>query len=212
MKKEEMEEILSTLQAQDESNGVISEINIVTGESLEVGKKLAQLLIAYFETIDNDKSIIDYDNKSVREAITRLKDKEKDDIVNKFKGMSKNELIVENLQKNLRLGEWNKGLQKGLTTYVADTYEQERAILEKEMRMEEEKAKMEKKALKSLYAMGASREMFMIDEEMENNVQNIVNRELDEVFRGQGDDDEGVMEDWDDGEEMRRDDYSMDYD
>lgn len=212
VRREEMEEILSTLQAQDESNGVISEINIVTGESLEVGKKLAQLLMVYFETIENDKDTMNVDNKSVKEAITRLKDKEKDDIVNKFKGMSKNELIVENLQKNLRLGDWNKGLQKGLTTYVADTYEQERAILEKEMKMDEENARRENKVQKSLYAMGPRREIFMIDDEIEDNVQREVNKELDDVFRGQGDDDEVQEEDWDDGEEMRRDDYSGDFD
>jgi hypothetical protein len=40
--------------------------------------------------------------------------------------MTKQEREIENLFKNHRLERWNKGLQKGLTQYVAKTYDEER--------------------------------------------------------------------------------------
>ena len=43
---------------------------------------------------------------------------------------------IENLFKNHRLERWNKGLQKGLTQYVAKSYDEERKDREKEQLME----------------------------------------------------------------------------
>ena len=41
--------------------------------------------------------------------------------------MTKEQREVENIFKNHRLERWNKGLQKGLTQYDRDTYDDERA-------------------------------------------------------------------------------------
>ena len=62
----------------------------------------------------------------IKEKINRSKDKERHNITSSLREMTKEERKIENLFKNHRLERWNKGLQKGLTQYVAKTYDEER--------------------------------------------------------------------------------------
>ena len=64
------------------------------------------------------------------ERVLRAKEKEKDDITEKLKSLSDDDRNVEKIFKNHKLGEWSKGLQKGLTQYDEDTYDDERNRLE----------------------------------------------------------------------------------
>ena len=44
-------------------------------------------------------------------------------MTDKLKEKSEEERTVDNLFKKYKLGDWNKGLQKGLTEYVAEDYD-----------------------------------------------------------------------------------------
>ena len=61
------------------------------------------------------------------------KEREKEDITDYLKGMTDEEREVENIFKNQKLERWSKGLQKGLTQYVQETYDEEREQAEKEL-------------------------------------------------------------------------------
>ena len=67
------------------------------------------------------------------EKVLRSKEKEKTQITDYLKYMTDEEREIENLFKNNKLERWNKGLQKGLTQYVQETYDEERELAEQEL-------------------------------------------------------------------------------
>ena len=102
----------------------------------QVGKPiLMNYLISVLETFYQQKSTTFMDYNSVMKQILRSKQDEKDKIVKKLKEKTKEERAVINELKKYKLGEWGKGLQKGLVEYDENVFEQERNFfLEDEMR------------------------------------------------------------------------------
>jgi hypothetical protein len=101
---------------------------------------------------------------------------------------------IENLFKNHRLERWNKGLQKGLTQYVAKSYDEERKDREKEQLMEKQ---WEESGLLQ-QAVTADRDIMTLEhQEMETTVQRI-DDEVYDMSHIRDDDDVGENEDNDD--------------
>jgi ribosome recycling factor len=201
--EEDESALVSVLEAQDQQNGVVREVSIVAQEDAELKNMVANLLLVFFKIIMADKSAINVNNKSIKEDITQSKDKEKDIITREFRDMQVAERQVENLMKNLRLGDWNVGATKGLRFYVPETYEQEREQMENEFRRDEEQAKMEKKALKRDKVSMRMRDIYAAEEEERQHQDAAIEAELFDEFNLQGDDDEYGVED--DGEFNPRD-------
>ena len=65
-----------------------------------------------------------YDN--IIDTIFKLKEKEKDTFTDRLKALTNEQRDVDTILKINKLGVWSKGLQKGLTTYVKETYDDER--------------------------------------------------------------------------------------
>ena len=107
-------------------------INMESG----VGKPiLMNYIINVLETFYQQKSTTFMDYESVMKQILRSKQDEKDKIVKRLKEKTKEERAVINELKKYKLGEWGKGLQKGLVEYDENVFEQERNLfLEDEMR------------------------------------------------------------------------------
>ena len=82
--------------------------------------------------ICNSKSKLDLNYQSIKDKILRSKEKEKNDITEDLKNLTDEEREIQNLFKNNKLEKWSKGLQKGLTQYVKETYDEERDALEKQ--------------------------------------------------------------------------------
>jgi hypothetical protein len=201
--EEDESALVSVLEAQDQQNGVVREVSMVAQEDTELKNMVANLLLVFFKIIMADKSAINVNNKSIKEDITQSKDKEKDIITREFRDMQVAERQVENLMKNLRLGDWNVGATKGLRFYVPETYEQEREQMENEFRRDEEQAKMEKKALKRDKVSMRMRDIYADEEEERQHQDAAIEAELFDEFNLQGDDDEYGVED--DGEFNPRD-------
>jgi hypothetical protein len=183
-------ELMSVLEAQDKQNGVVKEVVIVSQENTELKNMVANLLLVFFDIVMTDKSAINVNKKSVKEDITQSKDKEKDIITREFREMQITEREVENIKKNLRLGEWNVGATKGLRSYVPETYEQEREEMEREFRREEEKAKLENRIRKNDKVTERMRDIFADEEEEKQHQDGIIEADLADDFMMQGDDDE----------------------
>ena len=199
------QELMSVFQAQDEQNGIglVSEMSMVASENVELKKVVAELLGVFINMMISDKAAINVNKKSIKEDITQSKDKEKDIITRELRDMQKDERQVENLMKNLRIGEWNVGGTKGLRFYVAETYEQERAAMESEFQREEMIAKQENRLRKNDKVTERMRDVFTTEQEENMQQDAFVDAELQDDFRLQGDDDEYVAED--DGEYNQRD-------
>jgi hypothetical protein len=184
-------ELMSVLQAESEQNGVatVSELKIMAEESIELKQTVAELLMAFIDVMITDKNAINVNKRDIKEDITQSKDKEKDIITRDLREMQKDEREMENIKKNLRLGDWNVGGTKGLRFYVPETYEQERADMEAEFRREEEKAKHEKRA-KADKVTQRMRDIYATEEEETQHQSSLIGAELDDDYNLQGDDDE----------------------
>ena len=195
LQEEDESALVSVLEAQDQQNGVVREVSFVAQEDAELKNMVANLILVFFKIIMADKSAINVNNKSIKEDITQSKDKEKDIITREFRDMQVAERQVENLMKNLRLGDWNVGATKGLRFYVPETYEQEREQMENEFRRDEEQAKMEKKALKRDKVTVRMRDIYADEEEERLHQDAEIEADLADEYNLQGDDDEYGVED-----------------
>jgi hypothetical protein len=196
--EEDESELVSVLEAQDQQNGIVREVSIVAQENTELKNMVANLLLVFFKIIMTDKSAINVNKKSVKEDITQSKDKEKDIITREFRDMQVGEREIENLLKNLRLGDWNVGGTKGLRFYVPETYEEERLQMEREFQRGEEKAKHEKTEHKRDKVTERMRDIYDAEEEERHHQDALIEAELFDDLNLQGDDDEYGVDD--DGE------------
>jgi hypothetical protein len=200
------QDLMSVLEAQDEHNGVglLSEMSIVASENVELKKVVAELLGVFITMMISDKAAINVNKKSVKEDITQSKDKEKDIITRELRDMQQDERQVENLMKKLRIGDWNVGGTKGLRFYVPETYEQERDAMESEFQREEMLAKQENRVKKNDKVTQRMRDVFTTEQDENMQQDALVDAEIEDDFRLQGDDDENDADD-DDGEFNPRD-------
>ena len=80
----------------------------------------------------------------ITDRVFKIKEKEKDIITDRLKALSDEERNVDTILKINKLGVWSKGLQKGLTRYVKETYDEERDFMEKMGQYEKELVKKNK--------------------------------------------------------------------
>jgi hypothetical protein len=194
--------ITTTVQNEEDDMAEITEIDIVRGEQQSVREKIAGFMVTTLNMIKREKSIINMNSQMVKEKINRSKDKERHKITSTLRDMTKEERAIENLFKNHRLERWNKGLQKGLTQYVAKTYDEERAEREKELIMERQ---IENREMFG-QAMTADHEIAMLEQEEGQIVADRIEEDVYDMNDIPDDDDMGDADDeyalqFDDNEE-----------
>lgn len=173
--------IVSNL-VQDTEIGEMEEIDIVTGRVAAASVKLGDLFVEICDIFNRDKKTINYNHQDILERVNISKEKEKDMVTQRLKDMSDEERQVENLLKAHKLGQWNKGLLKGLTQYVPGTYDEERAVMEAQ-------AEMERRLGKDDRVTEMNREIYatdIVDAEMVDDA--IEREEMDLVHLGDDDD------------------------
>ena len=114
-------------------------VEIISNEDLFVNqgnkralrRRVADLLITYLDIMIKHKHNIDRSYDNILDTIFKLKEKEKDTFTDRLKALTNEQRDVDTILKINKLGVWNKGLQKGLTTYVKETYDDEREFGEK---------------------------------------------------------------------------------
>lgn len=179
--EDEEEDFLNTSEySSDEDKDEDDLSYIISGEKSSLNKNVANYLLIILERVCKDKQHINYSYEMLMNKIHREKEKEKDNIVETLKDMTTEEREIENMFKNNKLGKWNKGLQKGLFTYQADTYDEEREEMEKQMIMD---AKL------GSVANDPNRDVLAMDIENQNNIaQQIENEEYSMNHLGDDDD------------------------
>ena len=113
----------------------------IAGTKLEKMQIVAKYLITIVDIVCLYKRDINYNKESIMTKILYSKEKEKKDITDYLKNLTDEEREVENIFKNQKLEKWSKGLQKGLTQYVQENYDEERDMAEKELIKEKQMAK-----------------------------------------------------------------------
>ena len=99
------------------------ETTLLKGNKKELKQKVADLLIGYITIMDDQKEMIDISYEQIQDKVFKIREKEKDIITDRLKGLTEEERDVDTILKKNKLGAWNKGLQKGLTKYSAADYD-----------------------------------------------------------------------------------------
>ena len=123
--KEIGEELASVEKMNALSGELVDELEIVSGEKLDLSKKVTEYLLTIINIFIDTKKEINYSYQDMMDLVNRAKEKEKDDITRKLKDLTDEERAINNEFKKHKLGDWGLGLQKGLTQYVADFYDRE---------------------------------------------------------------------------------------
>ena len=111
---------------------------LIKGDKKQLKNTVANLLIEFLLIMDSYKDEIDFSYDDVLDRIFKLKEKEKDTITDRLKKLTDEERDADTILKVNKLGVWSKGLQKGLTTYVKENYDEEREFMEKMMNYEKQ--------------------------------------------------------------------------
>ena len=119
-----------------ESEGELKEVTF--GNKKILKELLSKLLTSEIQTLINYKKTINYNYSTIMELVLRSKEKEKDEITTRLADMDQEKRNVNNQLKQNKLNEWNKGLQKGLTEYVAEDYEKAEPLQQEEYNFQDE--------------------------------------------------------------------------
>jgi len=120
----------------DIDNRIEFDTNLLSGDKKELKQKVANLLIEFLRIMNSYKEIVDVSYDQVADRIFKLKEKEKAIITDRLKTMTDEERDADTILKVNKLGVWSKGLQKGLTSYVKETYDEEREFVEQMLQYE----------------------------------------------------------------------------
>lgn len=96
---------------------------MLRGNQKKLRGKVAELLIVYINIMVNHKKDNDVSYEDVSDMVFKIKQREKNTFTDKLKEKDDEGRNIDNLFKKYKLGDWNKGLQKGLTEYVAEEYD-----------------------------------------------------------------------------------------
>ena len=99
------------------------------GELKKLQTNIANLLLQYMNIMRDHKDIIDISYDKIMDKVFKIKEREKDTFTDRLKAKTDEERNVDTIMKINKLGEWGKGLQKGLTTYVKENYDEERDMM-----------------------------------------------------------------------------------
>ena len=140
-----------------ERRQLVSDMDTVLGDKKVLGQRVAELLIAYLRMIEKDKSAIDFNLANIKEKLTRVKDKEKDGVVERIGAMSVGERQLENMMKTHKMGIWSRGTsQTGVVIYDQDYYDEEREEMEKIAQKERQLGRRD-------YVTDMNREIYVMD-------------------------------------------------
>jgi hypothetical protein len=95
-------------------------------------KKTNELLCFMLKMFLKQKKHINYNRETVLDSVFKIREREKDTKTRRLKELTDEERKVDNELKKAKLGAWNKGLQKGLYTYVKNDYDEDRQEIMKE--------------------------------------------------------------------------------
>ena len=110
----------------------IVESLILEGDLNVLSNNVAKLITTMLDIISKTKKVINLGDNEMKVKIRKAKEKEKSKITTQLGDLTEEELQVEDLLKNHRIGRWNLGQTKALYVFNDERYEKERAEIEKD--------------------------------------------------------------------------------
>ena len=136
---------------------LISDMDTLMGDKKALGQRVSELMVAYIRMMEKDKAAINFNLANIKEKLTRVKDKEKDGVVERIGAMSVGERQLENMMKTHKMGIWSRGTsQTGVVIYDQDYYDEERDEMEKIAQKERQVGRRD-------YVTDMNREIYVMD-------------------------------------------------
>lgn len=154
-----------------------TDIRVIAGNKKTLNQKVAELLIAFINIYRNEKETIDITYEEIQDRVFKLREREKDMVTDRLKAMTDEQRDADTIMKVTKQGLYSKGLQKGLTVYDKDFYEDEQNL-------RDEMERAERKIRKSNKDANDANIDILIDEYMEERV---ANNDIDADAYGLGD-------------------------
>jgi hypothetical protein len=152
-------------------NTTETDITVLRGDKRELKGKTANLLIEFLSIMETQKDVVDISYDDVLDRIFKLKEREKDIITDRLKFMTDEERDADTILKVNKLGMWSKGLQKGLTTYVKENYDEEREFMEQMLQYEKQAQTKMKNSNYDATSSGFVLDEFIDEIERENEIE-----------------------------------------
>ena len=124
------------LQKREESDIPMIDPNVYISDMNKMQASTANLLYQYINIMQNHKDMIQLSYFDIVDSNFKIREGEKEIITTKLERMSDEERELDTIKKINKLGIWNKGLQKGLVSYVKETYDEEREFAERMQEIE----------------------------------------------------------------------------
>ena len=112
-----------------------TEINL--GKKANITKQLCNFIVDSSYIFYKSKLELNVTVEDIKFAINKSREREKKMITDRLKNLSEEERAVDTELKKNKLGQWNTGLQKGLTEYDPDFYDKETEAMEDPILTEE---------------------------------------------------------------------------
>ena len=125
-------EQLNTELIQERSLAEATEQSIRVGREDEFKAQVASLIGAFMEITMKNKKIINFSDSEFKISVLKAKEREKSKITTRLGELTTEELQVEDILKNQRIGRWNLGQTRALFEYDADQYEKERKEIDED--------------------------------------------------------------------------------
>ena len=134
----EVDNITTTDEIDDTETHVFTgmEREVQAGNLKELNQNVASLLVTFLEIMKEHKSIVDPNYEEIMDMVFNSKETEKKTFTDRLKALSDEERNADTILKINKLGVWNKGLQKGLTSYVKDIADDEISNMNRLVEME----------------------------------------------------------------------------
>jgi hypothetical protein len=172
-KKNIVEDLVTVEFLDDVSTGIefeesreIKDIRLLKGNKKELKSKVASLLITFIQAIDENRNKTNYSYENILDLVFKIKEREKNNITSRLESLNDEERDADTILKINKLGVWSKGLQKGLTTYVKENFDEEREDMEKMMQYEKMLSQRKQSTGEDI-DMDQFMEDVMIDDEIE---------------------------------------------
>lgn len=167
------------------------EMDIQQGEVQQKQQLVANYLIKCVGILITQQKSLDLNYESIMDKVTRAKRKEREKFTTYGKDLNPDEMKVQNVMKQHKLERWSKGLDKGTTQYVQQTYDEERKQLESDTLNEMKLGEIDDVTTmnQDIYSFEVS-EQERVVQEIDNEVNDLSHLAEDDDF-GDNDGDEG---------------------
>jgi hypothetical protein len=117
---------LTTMDIPYDEEQELQEIDVYSGDKEVFQRRVCSMMMDFIGIEQKNKATLDKPYEEISRKIRKSKQDEKKLITDYLEDMEKDERKVEDTLKQLKLGRWNVGIQKGIFMYDKNTYDNER--------------------------------------------------------------------------------------